>query len=163
RHAGDSEPLAVGFVNQLPANVGGGTVHWDAKTPRFWDIDFKKRSLLGPVDGADVEDWPLSYGDLAPFYDEVEALIGVQGDLTGLVELRANTFVYDVSLTGRRARSVSFIDPTGTTGREACDLVVLAGSAIETARLALLAGLPSPSGLVGRHLMFHWFTDAFGV
>src|SRR5438270_2534446 len=84
RHPSDSEPTAVGFVNQLPANVGGGTVHWDAKTPRFWDVDFKKRSLLGPVAGADVRDWPFTYGDLAPFYDEVEDLIGVQGDLGAL-------------------------------------------------------------------------------
>jgi choline dehydrogenase-like flavoprotein len=252
RHASDSEPLAVGFVNQLPANVGGGTVHWDAKTPRFWDIDFKKRSLMGPVAGADVRDWPFAYGDLAPYYDEVEALIGVQGDLallsslptyhhaprsrsfamppgppqysslrardgalklglhpyptpmainsapydgrpacndcgfcsgygcpiharvgglaalraalaTGRVELRAETFVYDVTLAGRRATSVSYVGPDGAPGRAPCDLAVLAGSAVETARLALLADLPSPSGLIGRHLMFHWFTDAFGV
>ena len=26
----------VGDVNTLPTVVGGGTVHWDAKTPRFW-------------------------------------------------------------------------------------------------------------------------------
>src|SRR5688572_18953114 len=42
RHPGEP-PLVVGSVNHLPSTVGGGTVHWDAKTPRFWDIDFKKR------------------------------------------------------------------------------------------------------------------------
>ena len=31
----------IGDVNGLPTTVGGGTVHWDAKTPRYWDIDFK--------------------------------------------------------------------------------------------------------------------------
>jgi choline dehydrogenase-like flavoprotein len=39
----------VGEVNNLPAVVGGGTVHWDGKVPRFWRQDFKGRSLLGPV------------------------------------------------------------------------------------------------------------------
>ncbi len=71
----------VGDVNTLPTVVGGGTVHWDAKTPRFWRQDFKGRSLYGPVPDANVADWPLGYDDLAPFYDEVEQRLGVQGDV----------------------------------------------------------------------------------
>jgi choline dehydrogenase-like flavoprotein len=70
----------TGSVNDLPQIVGGGTVHWDAKVPRFWDIDFQQLSALGPVPGADVADWPFSYADIAPYYDEVEKLIGAQGD-----------------------------------------------------------------------------------
>ncbi len=81
------EPIAVGDVNSIPGAVGGGTTLWDAKTPRFWDLDFKKLSLLGPVGGADVVDWPLAYEDLAPYYDAVEALIGVAGDVGALPEL----------------------------------------------------------------------------
>jgi choline dehydrogenase-like flavoprotein len=73
----------TGSVNDLPQIVGGGTVHWDAKVPRFWDIDFQQRSALGPVPGADVADWPFSYADIAPYYDEVEKLIGAQGDAAG--------------------------------------------------------------------------------
>jgi gluconate 2-dehydrogenase alpha chain len=79
-----TEPDYVGNVNHLPMTVGGGTVHWDAKTPRFWTIDFSKRSLLGPFPGADVIDWPFTYADIAPFYDDVEELIGVAGDITKL-------------------------------------------------------------------------------
>src|SRR5439155_14440288 len=71
----------VGDVNTLPTVVGGGTVHWDAKTPRFWKQDFTMRSDHGPVPNANVADWPLGYKDLAPFYDEVEARLGVQGDI----------------------------------------------------------------------------------
>ncbi len=70
----------TGSVNDLPQIVGGGTVHWDAKVPRFWDIDFQQLSALGPVPGADVADWPFGYADIAPYYDEVEKLIGAQGD-----------------------------------------------------------------------------------
>src|SRR5207237_7739835 len=50
----------TGSVDELPQVVGGGTVHWDAKVPRFWDIDFQQRSALGPFPGADVADWPFT-------------------------------------------------------------------------------------------------------
>src|SRR5579863_1743001 len=77
----------TGSVDELPQLVGGGTVHWDAKVPRFWDIDFQQLSALGPVPGADVADWPFGYAELAPYYDEVEQLIGVQGDVTVIPDL----------------------------------------------------------------------------
>jgi choline dehydrogenase-like flavoprotein len=80
-HSSDTEPRTVGAIQDLPQTVGGGTVHWDAKTPRFWDIDFRKLSLLGPQSGADVVDWPFSYEEISPVYDEVESLIGVAGDI----------------------------------------------------------------------------------
>ncbi len=66
----------------LGVTVGGGTVQYDADSPRLQRIDFRSRSTFGPVDGADVVDWPISYDDVAPFYDATEALIGVQGDAT---------------------------------------------------------------------------------
>jgi choline dehydrogenase-like flavoprotein len=70
-----------GDVNMLPGTVGGGTTHWDAKVPRFFRMDFAMRSRFGPVKGADVADWPLSYDELAPWYDEAERVLGVAGDL----------------------------------------------------------------------------------
>jgi choline dehydrogenase-like flavoprotein len=77
----------TGAVNELPQLVGGGTVHWDAKVPRFWDIDFQELSALGPVEGADLADWPFGYPDIAPYYDEVERLIGVQGDVRAMPDI----------------------------------------------------------------------------
>lgn len=71
----------TGDVNMLPATVGGGTTHWDAKTPRFFRLDFALRSRLGPVDDADVVDWPFGYEELAPWYERCEQLLGVAGDL----------------------------------------------------------------------------------
>lgn len=82
----DKTPF-VGAVQSLPQTVGGGAVHWDAKTPRYWDIDFKKRSLLGPQPGAAVEDWPFSYEEIAPHYEVIEQLIGVQGSRAELPPL----------------------------------------------------------------------------
>jgi choline dehydrogenase-like flavoprotein len=86
-HETDTEPRHVGAVQDLPQTVGGATVHWDAKTPRFWDVDFRKLSLLGPIaeeEGASVADWPFDYDEIAPVYDEVEELIGVAGDVEAI-------------------------------------------------------------------------------
>ena len=52
--------------------VGGSTVLWTAHVPRFKPSDFRVRSTDGVAD-----DWPIGYDDLAPFYDRVEAELGV--------------------------------------------------------------------------------------
>lgn len=83
----DHQPRHVGEVQSLLQTVGGGTVHWGADTPRYWDIDFKKLSILGPVPGAEISDWPFSYEEVAPVYEEVEELIGVAGDIAALPEI----------------------------------------------------------------------------
>ncbi|MFN8454478.1 MAG: GMC family oxidoreductase [Anaerolineae bacterium] len=56
------------------SGVGGGTLVWCGVTPRFHVNDFRTAS----VDGVGV-DWPLSYEELSPFYDGVEADFGVAG------------------------------------------------------------------------------------
>ncbi len=75
---------ATGALGQLGAAVGGTTLHYNAKFPRFWKQDFAMLSELGPVAGAQLADWPITYEDLAPFYDEVERRVGVQGDLAAM-------------------------------------------------------------------------------
>jgi choline dehydrogenase-like flavoprotein len=54
--------------------VGGRTNHWGRVALRFSPMDFKPRSIDGVGD-----DWPLSYEELAPYYDKVESYIGVFG------------------------------------------------------------------------------------
>jgi len=54
--------------------VGGRTNHWGRIALRFSPIDFKS----GTRDGLG-DDWPISYEDLAPYYDKVESYIGVFG------------------------------------------------------------------------------------
>jgi choline dehydrogenase-like flavoprotein len=54
--------------------VGGRTNHWGRIALRFAPVDFKVRSHDGMGD-----DWPLSYDDVAPYYDKVESYIGVYG------------------------------------------------------------------------------------
>jgi len=55
--------------------VGGLAMHWGAVTPRFTPEDFKLKSLYGVGD-----DWPISYDDLEPFYQEAEERMGVAGE-----------------------------------------------------------------------------------
>lgn len=54
--------------------VGGSTIHYTAHVPRFHPSDFRVRSLDGVAD-----DWPLTYWDLEPFYDEYDVLMGCAG------------------------------------------------------------------------------------
>jgi choline dehydrogenase-like flavoprotein len=54
--------------------VGGRTNHWGRIALRFAPIDFKS----GTRDGLG-DDWPITYDDLAPYYDKVESYIGVFG------------------------------------------------------------------------------------
>lgn len=70
-------------VQGLGVCVGGGTVQYDADSPRLQRADLTRFSLSGAVDGADVVDWPFAYEELVPYFDAAEALIGVQGDAAG--------------------------------------------------------------------------------
>src|ERR1700750_1627406 len=50
-----------------------------------------------------------------------------------------------------------------TPGTETADVIVMAASAIETVRLALLSGFPDRSGKLGRRLMLHAFVDGSAI
>jgi len=255
------ERSAQGGLGQLGAAVGGTSLHYNAKFPRFWKQDFKQLSALGPIGGAQVADWPIDYEDLAPFYDQVERQTGVQGDRdlmpertleqsprsgqfamepnpityastllaeaadrigyetypqpaavnsrrfkgrpacnscglcsgfgcpinargdalvswlnpavrSGRVRVIARAFVHRIETTrnGRRATDVRYIDARGRKREISADVVVLAGSPINTARLLLMSanaahpdGLGNRSGQLGRNMMFHNFTLAAAI
>ncbi len=253
----EGEAPFVGKVNALATTVGGGSNHYDGNSPRCQSKDFRVRTLWGPVEGTNVEDWPISYDDLEPYYDEVEKRIGVQGDaginpwedwrsspypmppgypkyvsvlladaaralghhpwptpmainsmayggrpactgcgfcggfgcpvnakgstavtairealLGGRCELRANCFVYrlNTNRTGTAVESVEYVAADGSVVVQSGGLFVLAGNAIESARLCLLSsspthpdGLGNRSGMVGRNLMFHSIYTSFGL
>ena len=55
--------------------VGGLAMHWGGVTPRFSPEDFKQRTLYGVG-----TDWPISYDELDPFYQEAEEVMGVAGE-----------------------------------------------------------------------------------
>lgn len=59
--------------------VGGGTVHFTANYWRFHQIDFQERTRWGAVPGAALEDWPITYEELEPYYTRLEEEVGVSG------------------------------------------------------------------------------------
>ncbi len=82
--------------------VGGTSLHYWAQSWRLNAWDFKVRSETTrrygesaiPA-GTTLEDWPVSYDDLEPYYDQVEYAIGVSGkagNLRGTVDDRGNIF-----------------------------------------------------------------------
>ena len=72
-----------GAYSNNAACVGGGTLSWGAQAWRFMPQDFRMRSTYGAPAGSSLEDWPISYDDLEPFYDKAEYEIGVSGDYSG--------------------------------------------------------------------------------
>jgi choline dehydrogenase-like flavoprotein len=81
-----NEPYTTGegseFMWWRARMLGGRTNHWGRYALRFSEHDFKGKSRDGL--GAD---WPFTYADLAPWYDQTEALVGVCGTNTGLDDM----------------------------------------------------------------------------
>ncbi|WP_425153236.1 GMC oxidoreductase [Candidatus Palauibacter sp.] len=55
--------------------VGGSAMHWGGATPRYSPEDFRLQSLYGVG-----FDWPISWDDVEPYYQEAEERIGVAGE-----------------------------------------------------------------------------------
>lgn len=242
--------------NNNAACVGGGTFSYGAMGWRFMPEDFRMRTTYGAVEGSTLDDWPLSYDELEPYYEKAEWEIGVAGDdsrnpfapprrrpqpmppfeynteakrlepaarrlglhpfpipmlrnsvrydgrgacircrycvgfacevdakcgthntvipkalATGLCELRAESKVAEILTDGRgRARGVRYFDDRDRERVQTADLVVVAASATETARLLLNSksrlfpdGLGNRSDRVGRNLQGHGYTGAVGL
>jgi choline dehydrogenase-like flavoprotein len=59
--------------------LGGRTNHWGRISLRFGPDDFRGKSIDGLGD-----DWPISYDDLAPYYDRLDRMVGIFGSREGL-------------------------------------------------------------------------------
>jgi choline dehydrogenase-like flavoprotein len=71
-----ADPIQLG-ANNSGRGVGGSTVHFTMLTPRFRPEWFKSRSLLGYG-----VDWPISWEEIEPYYDEAEQMLQVAGPLS---------------------------------------------------------------------------------
>lgn len=63
-------PISIANFNAL----GGSTILYSAHFPRMHPSDFRTRSLDGVGD-----DWPLSYTELQPYFEQNESMMGVAG------------------------------------------------------------------------------------
>jgi choline dehydrogenase-like flavoprotein len=108
-------------------HVGGKSITWGRQTYRLSDYDLKAASR----DGYGV-DWPLSYAELAPYYERVERFIGISGRAEGLPQLPDSAFLPPMPLTcGEEALRKSVTDRLGKAGR----LVTIGRCAVLTAPL----------------------------
>ncbi len=68
--------------------VGGRTNHWGRIALRFAPVDFQSKTRDGLGD-----DWPITYDDIAPYYDKVEGYIGVFGTKEGVASAPDGVFL----------------------------------------------------------------------
>ena len=61
--------------------VGGSSNLMSGYFHRMKPNDFKLKSVFGEVKGANVVDWCINYEDLEPYYEKVERVIGVSGEV----------------------------------------------------------------------------------
>jgi gluconate 2-dehydrogenase alpha chain len=79
-------PTRRGATHPMMNAIGGTTIHYHAQSWRLKPWDFKTRSEVTRRYGASfipkgstLQDWPLTYDDLEPYYDTVEHEVGVSG------------------------------------------------------------------------------------
>jgi choline dehydrogenase-like flavoprotein len=63
-------------------HVGGRSIMWARQSYRLSPLDFEGNAK----DGIAIP-WPVSYDEIAPWYDKVETFAGISGSLEGLAQL----------------------------------------------------------------------------
>ncbi len=96
------QPAQRGGPSPMMNAVGGTSIHYHAQSWRLKPWDFKTVSEVKRRYGASylpkgstVEDWPLSYDDLEPYYDTVEHEVGVcgkAGNIKGVLDPVGNVY-----------------------------------------------------------------------
>ena len=68
-------PNRIHFNMNAGRGYGGAAIHHYGVWPRLDEDDFRLHSKFGRG-----RDWPFSYDDLRPYYDRVQAFVGISGD-----------------------------------------------------------------------------------
>jgi choline dehydrogenase-like flavoprotein len=74
----------------LLPGVGGKTLLWDAFSWRMGERDFQGRTA--------GDDWPITYQELAPFYDQAERFMGVCGTREGIAAVPDGHYLKPIAL-----------------------------------------------------------------
>jgi choline dehydrogenase-like flavoprotein len=78
RITGGDDPVELGS-NNSGRGVGGSTVHYSMVKMRAHPEDFRRHALEGDIPGAEMRDWPITFSDLEPYYEEVENALQIAG------------------------------------------------------------------------------------
>lgn len=87
RNRGDqlAAPVRNWSAFQYGWNVGGAGTHWAGMSWRFtpWDFEVatqtRQRYGAGKMQGLQLQDWGVTYDEMAPFYDRFERIAGTSG------------------------------------------------------------------------------------
>ena len=74
-------------------HLGGRSIMWGRQSYRLSPMDFEANAKDGHG-----SDWPIRYGDIAPWYDHVERFVGVAGSKEGLAQLPDGQFLPEFAL-----------------------------------------------------------------
>ncbi len=97
----DPEQVPYTYSTKIPYSwarirmIGGKVNFWGRMSYRLSDYEFKAKDHDSYGDN-----WPISYAELAPFYDRVEPIFRVSGRKEGLPQLPDGVFVDDNSPDG---------------------------------------------------------------
>src|SRR5882724_8643755 len=137
--------------------IGGKSLFWARMSFRLSDYEFKAKDHDGFGDN-----WPISYSDLAPFYDRVEPIFRVSGRKEGFPQLPDGVFLADESrdslcvqrfLESAKKLGVPTTKQRRSTGTLASSVNLLLPDALATGNLtivpnAVVRELTAEGGLV---------------
>jgi choline dehydrogenase-like flavoprotein len=122
--------------------VGGRTLVWGRASWRLSDFEFKCKDHDGFG-----ENWPISYADLAPYYDQVEPILRVTGRKEGLPQLPDGIFIEDGSrpsdviqrfTDAAKKKGVPTTQPRRATGQMASSVNLMLPDAVATGNLKII-------------------------
>ncbi|MEX2260479.1 MAG: GMC family oxidoreductase [Bryobacteraceae bacterium] len=122
--------------------MGGKTLMWGRASWRLSDYEFKCKDHDGFG-----ENWPISYADLAPYYDRVEPMFRVSGRKEGLPQLPDGVFIPDESrdsvsvqrfLASAGRMKIPTTKQRRATGQLASSVNLLLPEALATGRLTIV-------------------------
>jgi choline dehydrogenase-like flavoprotein len=122
--------------------IGGKTLRWGRASWRLSDFEFKGKDHDGYGDN-----WPISYADLAPYYDHVEPIFRVSGRREGFPQLPDGVFLQDNSpdslsvqrfIASAKILGVPTTKPRRATGTLASSANLLLPDALATGKLTLV-------------------------
>jgi choline dehydrogenase-like flavoprotein len=122
--------------------IGGRTLRWGRASWRLSDYEFKSKDHDGFG-----ENWPVSYADLAPFYDRVEPIFHVAGRNEGFPQLPDGKLLEDSSsdspsvqrfIASAKKLGVPTTKPRRSTGTLASSANLLLPDALATGKLTIV-------------------------
>ncbi len=168
-HLGQTALPIRAWGSFLPGNgLGGAGVHWNGQTWRFLPSDFRLRSHLTQRYGAGflpagttIQDWPVDYAELEPFYDRFEYLCGISGqagNIAGRRQPGGNPF------EGPRARDFPLppLQMTAAPARFAAAAASLGHAPFPCPAANASAAYTNPLGVVMGPCSYCGFCERFG-